>query len=356
MDFLEKWEVFYWTYSKWRGFNIRIDDGKKRDGVISMHRWVFSKEGFRSSQHAKLKEACKRKMQFLRSHRNVPDTVVAQEITMNKVGIKTSSVVAHLALKSGGYKNFPFQLRDMYNKVAKIRNEQKLESDSEGALDINSRRDYMLFGEAIAFDSTYKTNKYNKSLVIIVNVNQHFDTCVFGLALLFNETEDTFCWLLMVFLDCMGNKKLKVVLADGDDKMAFAIHYFLSSSTCRLYVWHLGNNETKKIKLPPFTTGFVKLIYQYYTDEEFEEKWVALLKEFDPQNSSWCHEKYNTRDHWLETFLRGVFYGGMRTTQRCESINFALKRFLLANYTLRDFVSQIDLAVTTMCHKEGSDD
>ncbi|XP_062089491.1 protein FAR1-RELATED SEQUENCE 5-like [Humulus lupulus] len=47
MDSLEKWEVFYWTYSKWRGFSIRIDDGKKRDDVISMREWVCSKEGFR---------------------------------------------------------------------------------------------------------------------------------------------------------------------------------------------------------------------------------------------------------------------------------------------------------------------
>ncbi|XP_062100657.1 protein FAR1-RELATED SEQUENCE 4-like [Humulus lupulus] len=101
-------------------------------------------------------------------------------------------------------------------------------------VDEDNRRGYMLFGEAIAFDSTYKTNKYNKPLVIIVSVNQHFETCVFGLALILDESEDAFFWLLRVFLYCMGNKKSKVVLTDGDDRIALAIRYFLPSSNHRI--------------------------------------------------------------------------------------------------------------------------
>ena len=47
LDSLDKWEVFYHTYSKWIGFSVRMDDVKRRGDLITMRRWVCSKEGYR---------------------------------------------------------------------------------------------------------------------------------------------------------------------------------------------------------------------------------------------------------------------------------------------------------------------
>ena len=162
---------------------------------------------------------------------------------MNRVGIKTSNIVAHRALQSGGNTKIPCQLCDVSNKVASIHRRGNLESDFEAALgyldsisstytnlyveyqvdednrlsnlfwaDGKARRDYMNFGEVIAFDTTYKNNKYNKPLTILLGVNHHFEGCVLRFALLVDETTETFCWLLRVFLDCMNGKKPGVVL------------------------------------------------------------------------------------------------------------------------------------------------
>ena len=60
--------------------------------------------------------------------------MVAQVMPLNKVGIKTSNIVAHIALQLGGYIKLSCQLRDVYNKVANIRRRGNLESDSEAAL------------------------------------------------------------------------------------------------------------------------------------------------------------------------------------------------------------------------------
>ena len=43
----------------------------------------------------------------------------------------------------------------------------------------------------MAFDTTYKKNAYDKPLMPIVSVNHH-QTIVFALALLVDETTDTF--------------------------------------------------------------------------------------------------------------------------------------------------------------------
>ncbi|XP_062094294.1 protein FAR1-RELATED SEQUENCE 11-like [Humulus lupulus] len=163
-------------------------------------------------------------LHFLRSNHEVPEVMTSHVMSMNRCGIKTSSAVAHMALQSSGYDNLPFQLKDVYNKVATLRKLDNLPSDSKGALaflddlstkdpdiyveyklddqnhltnllwaDGVSRRDYMLFGEVIAFDSTYMTNKYNKPLKIVFGINQHFETCVFGYVVIVDETEDIYC-------------------------------------------------------------------------------------------------------------------------------------------------------------------
>ncbi|KAF4393508.1 hypothetical protein F8388_023312 [Cannabis sativa] len=142
---LKMWEAFYYTYARWKGFSPRIDDTKSRksDGEIYIRRWVCNKEGFRKEKFLNMPDRKKRpkeitrcgcqavlrilrlqktnlwrcqefvpfhnhdlvipsQMQFTRANREVPEAVAAQVISMNRCGIKTSSVVAHIALQSGG--------------------------------------------------------------------------------------------------------------------------------------------------------------------------------------------------------------------------------------------------------------
>ena len=122
--------------------------------------------------------------------------------------------------QSGGYQDLGFTKKDCYNKVADLKRSMLNETDAEGLLgyleakmdssdptlfakyavddedmlchifwsDTASQRDYACFSDALAFDTTYRTNAFNKPLVIFVGVNHHFRITVFGFALLMNET------------------------------------------------------------------------------------------------------------------------------------------------------------------------
>ncbi|XP_062113927.1 protein FAR-RED ELONGATED HYPOCOTYL 3-like [Humulus lupulus] len=59
---------------------------------------------------------------------------------------------------------------------------------------------------------------------------------------------------------------------------------------------------------------------------------------------------------WAESFLHGQFVTGMRTTQQCESMKFFLKRFLIKRYSLREFVTAIDIGVTNLRRTENEND
>ncbi|XP_062085678.1 protein FAR1-RELATED SEQUENCE 5-like [Humulus lupulus] len=131
-------------------------------------------------------------LQFLKNNHVVSDGLLAQVRSMNSVGIKTSQIMSHIAMHSGGYERMPCLVRDVYNRVARAIREEKLETDAEGALgfldclsaqdpnffvyhqadtknklakvfwaDGTARIDYRAFRDVIAFDTTYMTNTYN---------------------------------------------------------------------------------------------------------------------------------------------------------------------------------------------------
>ncbi|XP_062100989.1 protein FAR-RED IMPAIRED RESPONSE 1-like [Humulus lupulus] len=304
-------------------------------------------------------------LRFLRSNRSVSESLVAQVRSMNQVGIRTSHIISHLVMQSGGYKRMPCQLRDIYKKVTHVKRKEKRYIDSDGALgysrrifwaDGYSRRDFVAFSEVIGFDTTYMTNKYNKPLTIILGVNHHFKTYIFGMALLNFKDEKTYFWLLDKFIEYHNHVTPKVVVTEGDGAIKNVVLKYFPNVTHRLCVWHLCTNALKISKDPRFLEGFQDVMYNYYTIEEFIKKWGELIHNFDLHSSQWCTNTYHSRRSWAETYLRGKFVAGMRTNQRCESMNSSIKKFLHASYSLREFITSIDVAMKKLRHVERVDD
>ena len=58
--------------------------------------------------------------------------------------------------------------------------------------DSTAQMDYACFGDVLAFVTTYRTNAYKKPLVVLIGVNHHHQTVVFGSALLIDESVGTY--------------------------------------------------------------------------------------------------------------------------------------------------------------------
>ncbi|KAM6547389.1 hypothetical protein CsatB_019065 [Cannabis sativa] len=159
--------------------------------------------------------------------------------------------------------------------------------------------------------------------------------------------------MLTKFLKCMNNKKPLVVITDGDPAMKVAIDMIIQGAFHRSCTWHICNNVFKRVRDPHFKTNFKRLMYKYMSEEEFEMEWKNLMDEYDLHGSEWCIKSYNERHTWGEAFVKGHFCGGTRTTQRNESMNSALKKFLEACYPIREFISCIDLACMKLQHTEA---
>ena len=76
----------------------------------------------------------------------------------------------------------------------------------------SQQAEYIDFGDAVTFDTTHKTNMYDKPLGMFVGSNHHLQCTIFGFALLGDETVDTFEWVFNTFKTCMGCDGPRVML------------------------------------------------------------------------------------------------------------------------------------------------
>jgi len=62
----------------------------------------------------------------------------------------------------------------------------------------DSIRAYEAFGDVIVFDTTYRINRYDMPLGILVGVDNHGNSIFFGCVLLQNEKISSFTWAIKV--------------------------------------------------------------------------------------------------------------------------------------------------------------
>ena len=74
-------------------------------------------------------------VQFLRSHRKVGESDKAQVQVLLSFEVKTSQIMDHLVLLSGGYKNVGFTKKDLYNHIDMDRKSKICHGDAEGVLE-----------------------------------------------------------------------------------------------------------------------------------------------------------------------------------------------------------------------------
>ncbi|XP_060958292.1 protein FAR1-RELATED SEQUENCE 5-like [Cannabis sativa] len=283
---------------------------------------------------------------FLRSKRKLTKSTMEQLMLMKRAGIGTSQVWQYLVEVSDGWENVGCMKDDLYKGVIKKYSTwdacdtptaiayleakkgpdpnffYKYEVDDENRLtnlfwsDNSCRIDYQLFGDCLSFDSTYKTNKYEKPLVILLGSSNHDKTGVFGVALLEKENWETNNWVLETFLECMDGKMPLTVLTDNCKSMDKAL-----------------SNVMPDV-------------------EEWEHNWMELLEKYDLANNKWIKDQYKSRDKWADTYLRGHYFGGARATGRCESMNALLKKDLQNKIPLWMFLRHFDHALSMLRYTE----
>ncbi|CAJ2664161.1 protein FAR1-RELATED SEQUENCE 5-like [Trifolium pratense] len=318
---------------------------------------------------------------FLPGHRGMDDDDILQMNHHKKSGIRTSQIFGSFANQVGGYEHVTFSVQDMYNAVDKERRSKGTDSraalaylrslkssdptmywkhtvDKQGRLehlfwsDGRSQMDYNIFGDVLAFDATYKKNRYLCPLVIFSGVNHHNQTTVFATAIVANETEETYVWLLECLLEVMNGKMPKSVITDGDLAMKNAIRRVFPNAHHRLCAWHLIRNATSNVKSNRFTHLFRKLMLCDYELVDFERKWNDMVTECGVEDNNWVLDMYEKKEMWATAHIRGKFFGGFRTTSRCEGLHAKIGKFVNYRNNLTEFLQHFNQCIEYLRYKE----
>ncbi|XP_016207026.1 protein FAR1-RELATED SEQUENCE 5-like [Arachis ipaensis] len=285
----------------------------------------------------------------------------------------------------GGYSLLGFTKKDAYNYIEKSKRDKITDGDTNAAViylegkatadpmsmarynltddgmlanlfwvDGASQVDYQYFGDVLAFDSTYKKNKYKRSLVIFSGTNNHKQTTIFGFGLVLDERIPSYMWMLESLVEVMCGKTPSVVVTDGDDAMIAAVRKVFPRATHRLCAWHLQRNVTSNSNEEMFQNVFAKWLYADMEIADFEAEWTQAVIDFELSDKLWASQMYEKREMWANAYLRNKFCDGFRMTSRCEGINANVKKFLTYRHNILELVQNLELLVREYRNNELS--
>ncbi|KAJ0235483.1 MULE transposase domain-containing protein [Hirschfeldia incana] len=296
-------------------------------------------------------------------------------------GISAKSIVEMMTMEVGGRENLGFLEKDYRNYIYRKRMSTMVQGDAGAVLECFQKKkrensslfylmqldeddmitnifwaddrfisDYNLFGDVVCFDTTYKTNEYDRPFAPFVGVNHHKQTVVFGAALLYDETTESFKWLFEIFLGKMFGKQLKTILTDQSEAMANAIVKVFPETKHRLCVRYIYQNAAKNLSRVfhgpyQFAMDFGKCAYDHEEEEDWLLAWNDMLNKHKLTENQWLKNLFEVKEKWAMVYGRHTFTADMVSTQRSEKIpNEEVKQLIGKRYShicrsFREFAS-----------------
>ncbi|XP_020230879.1 protein FAR1-RELATED SEQUENCE 9 isoform X1 [Cajanus cajan] len=223
--------------------------------------------------------------------------------------------------------------------------------------DATSRTNYSYFGDAVIFDTTYKTNRYRVPFASFTGFNHHGQHVLFGCALILNEYESSFIWLFKTWLHAMSGRHPVSITTDLDPFLQVAIAQVLPSTRHRFCKWSIFRETRAKLSHlcqshPAFETEFKKCVHESETIDDFESYWHSFLERFYVMDNEWLQSMYNARQHWVPVFLRDTFFGEISLNEGNEYLNFYFDGYVNSSTTLQVLIRQYEKAVSSWHERE----
>jgi hypothetical protein len=89
-----------------------------------------------------------------------------------------------------------------------------------------------------------------------------------------------------------------------------------------------------------FRDEFWLVVNGMLNEEEFDRGWTYLLEKYELQDNKFMAKTYEKREKWAKPWAKDKYCARMCSTQRSESANFMLKRFVARNSSMNHFVTQ----------------
>lgn len=319
------------------------------------------------------------KSYLLRSARDLSHAKSSVSEALNAAGIGMSRACGSLEKEAGGPRNVGFTRRDdclrretsgdlnaLLEFLSDKSNEPlfywNVQLDDDGRLvnfflrDFRCAFDYEDFGDVLSVDTPYRTNRNNLLCVPFVGVNHHRQNVMFGLALLSDETTETFEWLFATFLESMDGKEPVLIFSDQSPAIMNGIDRTFRSAKHRLCQWHINQNAPSHFGKLNGNGEFKKLWHhcmnECESEDEFEQSWSEMMETYGLDGNSWFRGMYDLKKRWASVFTNDCFSAGLHATSRSKVI----KDLFAATNSLHEFVIQYESLQTAWRNREQEED
>jgi len=124
--------------------------------------------------------------------------------------------------------------------------------------------------------------------------------------------------------------------------------------------WHILKNAKDKLgpiysKRKTFKRAFNTLVIDVICIAEFETEWARLITMYRLKKNKFLKRLYMHRKKWAKPCFMGTFCAGMTSTQRSESANHMLKRFIQRAAPMHLFVTKFNELQVDRGDQEGKE-
>ncbi|GKV07865.1 hypothetical protein SLEP1_g19575 [Rubroshorea leprosula] len=217
--------------------------------------------------------------------------------------------------------------------------------------------DYSDFGDVLCFDTTNRLNRDCRPFFPFIGVNHHKQMVIFGAALLYDETVDSFKWLFQTFLEAMSGKKPKTILSDEDAVLAEAIHSVIPEISHRVCVWHVYQSALKQLShtflgSPSFVNDLSSCFFDYEEEEGFIAAWKVMLDVHCLWENEWLHKMFENREQWAIAYRRDIFCADIKSAQLCEGFIANLRKHQKPDLDILSFFKHLGKVLNDWHYKE----
>ncbi|KAK6646246.1 hypothetical protein PHAVU_L004237 [Phaseolus vulgaris] len=221
--------------------------------------------------------------------------------------------------------------------------------------DARSRTAYSCYGDTVHLDTTYKVNQYRVPFAPFTGVNHHGQMVLFGCALLLDDSEASFLWLLKTFLTAMNDCQPVSITTDQDRALQTAVSQVLPQARHCISKWHIlreGQERLAHVCLahPNFQAELYNCINLTETIDEFESFWNCILDKYELRRNDWLQSLYNARAQWVPAFFRDSFFAALSPNQGFDDSFF--DGYVNQQTTLSLFFRQYERALESWIEKE----
>lgn len=226
--------------------------------------------------------------------------------------------------------------------------------------DAQSKIDFAYFGDAVLFDTTYRTSRFDIPFAAFVGMNQHKQIVIFGAALLLDESVGSFVWLFNTFVAAMSGRKPKTIFTDRCDELSQAVTVSFPDVCHRFCLWQILQNVPKSHSMSNrelnFQKDFEDCIFGGASEEVFCKLWDNLITKHGLGSCTWLKDLYLIREKWALPYLGNSFCAIMMTKQWVESMDNLFKVHFYRKLPLPKFIAQYFKTLTQLREKELIED